>query len=58
MTKLYKIKVVKETFVDLRNEDEAKQVADLLLGREDTSNFAGHTTIAYSDYEIMEVSYA
>lgn len=53
MTILYKIKVTKETYLDLNNEDEVKQVADLLLSREDKYNFAGSTTVAYSDYEII-----
>jgi hypothetical protein len=53
MTTFYKIKVTKETVVDLKNDNEAKQVAELLLSREDKFNFAGFTTIAYSDYEMV-----
>lgn len=53
MTTLYKIKITKETLLDLETENEAKQIADLLLSREDTINFAGHITIAYSDYELV-----
>lgn len=54
MTTMYKIMVTKETVVDLASEDEAKQIADILLSRENVANFAGHLTIAYSDYQKME----
>lgn len=53
MTTTYRIIITKETILDLTSEDEAKQVADILLSRENSPNFAGHVTISYSDYETV-----
>lgn len=51
MTKQYKIKIVKETFIDLESDREAEQVADLLASRENKSVGIGTLTFVYADYE-------
>jgi hypothetical protein len=54
MTAQYKIIITKQTIVDLESENEAKQVAELLAGREMAPNFAGHMVFISSDYELIK----
>tara|TARA_B100002019_G_scaffold73910_1_gene63842 strand:- start:6301 stop:6474 length:174 start_codon:yes stop_codon:yes gene_type:complete len=54
-TNQYKIKVVKETVVDLKSDIEAEQVAEMLACREDNTPAFGYMTLVYSDYEKIPV---
>lgn len=47
----YKIKVIKETLVDLDSELEAEQVAEMLANREVRDRTFGSMVLIYSDYE-------
>lgn len=53
MSNLYKIKIVKETVLDLDSENEAKQVAEILTMREVNHDFLGHVCMIRSDYELV-----
>lgn len=53
MSNQYRIKIVKETVLDLDSENEAKQVAELLSLREVKQDFLGHICMIRSDYELV-----
>lgn len=49
----YRIKITKETILNLESENEAKQVAELLSSREVKHDFIGNVCIVHSDYEFV-----
>jgi len=49
----YKIKVVKEVFMDLDSDAEAEQIAEMLVSREVGSKMLGSVAFVYSDYELV-----
>jgi hypothetical protein len=50
-TSQYKIKVVKETILDLDSDLEAEQIAEFLADREVRQKAFGNSIFIYSDYE-------
>lgn len=53
MQSKYKIKVTKETILELDSEFEAQQIADMFAERETLSNFIGNRTFVSCDYELV-----
>jgi len=49
----YKIKVVKEIFMDLESDTEAEQVAEMFVSREVGTKMLGSVAFVYSDYELV-----
>lgn len=49
----YKIKVVKEIFMDLDSDTEAEQIAEMFVSREVGSKMLGSVAFVYSDYELV-----
>jgi hypothetical protein len=47
----YKIKVIKETVIELDSDIEAEQVAEILAEREVRNRAFGSTLFIYSDFE-------
>jgi hypothetical protein len=52
-TNRYKIKVIKETILDLDSDQEAEQIAELYASRETGSKMLGGVAFVYSDYELV-----
>lgn len=51
----YKIKVIKETVLDLDSDIEAEQIAEFLADREVRQKAFGNSILVYSDYEKVPV---
>ena len=49
----YKIKVVKEIFMDLESDTEAEQIAEMFVSREVGTKMLGSVAFVYSDYELV-----
>lgn len=51
----YKIKIIKETLLDLDSDLEAEQIAEFLADREVRQKAFGNSIFVYSDYEKVPV---
>jgi hypothetical protein len=49
MATKFLLRVIKDVYVDLKSDDEANQVAELLASRESHDSFLGNMTSVYTE---------
>ena len=47
----YKVKVINETYINALSDNEAKQIAEILITRQSTASLLGHDVFTYSEIE-------